>query len=628
MSKLSLLLVLFLFCGNVIYSQNLCNCIPFQKQIKETEFKLEKKDFEAFSASLKTIKSNDGYCQHIKLALSIDALISQNEVEKADSVKNEFQKIVNRESCVSSIALLYYSEGALFLKQKLFDSATARLIRAQDLSVQLKDTSLQLKIITRLARCFKEIRQPNKAVEYDKLGIKLSRLIGDDKQLVQFYGNLCGHFGLWYDVNPDKKHFDSIKKYFPITIKLARKINASSRIAQCFSILAGVVYYDKAYNLSLSYCDSSLSYLNPEKHFTQCAAVYQKKCDNYIELKKYDLALKFANLYLVMNKKEGDVLLVATAYERLYEVYKLIGKTDEALRYHERMVQIRDSIRTQEVTETVNDMEQKYHKSENEKEINKLNYEKGALHQQKEIDKLQIRSLIGIVATIVLLLIVIVFFYRQSIIKSKLNTIEIEQRLNRARMNPHFFFNALASLQNLSLSDTKKELVPGYISKFSKIMRQSLESTFNELDTIENEISFLTDYLELQKLRSENRFDYEFDIDDLIETNELLIPGMILQPFIENSIEHGFKNLSRVGHIKISFFKDDKNLRIVVLDNGQGIKDNEKHKNYPSRATQIIKDRLYLLNKKYKCDATYQLASLDNDMGIMVTITLPIIAQR
>jgi sensor histidine kinase YesM len=233
--------------------------------------------------------------------------------------------------------------------------------------------------------------------------------------------------------------------------------------------------------------------------------------------------------------------------------------------------------------------------------------------------------LIGIVAAIVLLLVVIVFFYRQSVIKNQLNTIEIEQRLNRVRMNPHFFFNALASLQSLSLSDSKRESVPGFISKFSKIMRQSLESTFNELDTIENEISFLTDYLELQKLRSENRFNYAFDIDDSIETNELMIPGMILQPFIENSIEHGFKAIAHEGLITISFTKSGQSLKITIMDNGQGIKNNEEHKAYPSRATQIIKDRLFLLNKTYKSNTTFALTTLENDKGIKVEINLPVI---
>ncbi|MBK6985182.1 MAG: hypothetical protein IPH32_10700 [Bacteroidetes bacterium] len=217
---------------------------------------------------------------------------------------------------------------------------------------------------------------------------------------------------------------------------MARKLNAKSRIAQCFSILAGVVYYDKTYDLALAYCDSSLSYLNPEKHLTQCAAVYQKKCDNYIELKQYDLALKFANLYLETNIKDGNVLFIATAYERLYEVNKLMGNADVALSYYERTIKIRDSLRTQEVTETVNELEQKYNKAQNEKQIKELS-------QQQEIDSLRIRSLIALSSVAALLALVIFFVYRQKSIKDKLKTMETEQRLNRARMNPHFFLTPL-----------------------------------------------------------------------------------------------------------------------------------------------------------------------------------------
>ena len=100
---------------------------------------------------------------------------------------------------------------------------------------------------------------------------------------------------------------------------------------------------------------------------------------------------------------------------------------------------------------------------------------------------------------------------------------------------------------------------------------------------------------------------------------------MILQPFIENSIEHGFKNIKHEGFILISFSINNKSLKITIVDNGQGIKDNEKHKTYPSRATQIIKDRLFLLNKTYKSNANFVLTTLDNDQGIKVEINLPII---
>ena len=620
------LTIILIFCfWNFGYSQNSCNCDVYKKQFSELESFLEKKDYENFDSQISSLTTKDFVCQQKKWAFLIEAYILKNKLANGDSVCALFSKSITKNTCEPILALYNYQKGSLELKNNSFENATIYLIKANEKTIALKDTLLRLKVMAKLALSFNKLRQPEKAVEYDRIGIKLLSSYKNEKQLVQYLSNMVGHFGVWYDVTSDKKYLDSIKKYIPVSISLARKLNVKSRISQAFSVLAGVLWIEKNHLKSLSLCDSSLSYLDPNKNFKPCAAVYQKYCDNYIELKKYDLALKYANLYLDMNKKEGDILLVATAYERLYEVNKLMGKTAVALAYHERMVQIRDSIRTQEVTETVNDMEQKYHKSENEKEINKLNYEKEALHQQKEIDKLQIRSLIGIIVAIGLLLLAIVFFYRQSVLKNQLNTIEIEQRLNRVRMNPHFFFNALASLQNLSLSDSKKELVPGFISKFSKIMRQSLESTFNELDTIENEISFLTDYLELQKLRSENRFNYEFELDDSIETNELLIPGMILQPFIENSIEHGFKNIAHEGLIAINFTKSDKMLKIIILDNGEGIKDNEKHKTYPSRATQIIKDRLFLLNKTYKSNATFALTTLQNDKGIKVEINLPII---
>lgn len=618
-------IILFFFCWTHSSSQDQCNCSIYKTQFTDLESLLEKKNYDDFDVKIKSLKAENLVCRQRVLGFLVDEYVTRNQSEKADSVLALFFETITKNTCQEILAIYNYEKGYLELKKNSFDNATTFLIQAKESASKLGDTLLQAKAISRLALSFNKLRQPGKAVEYDKLGIKLLANYKNQTQLLQFYSNINGHFGVWFDITADKKYLDSIKKYIPISISLARKLNADSRISQAFSILAGVLWIEKDYRKSLMLCDSSLSYLDPTKHYKSCGAIYQKYCDNYIELKKYDLAIKYANLYLDMSKKEDDILLIATSYERLYEVNKMMGKTDLALSFYERTVKIRDSIRTNEVTETVNDIEQKYHKSENEKEINKLNYEKETLNQQKEIDKLQIRSLIGIVAAIILLLVVIVFFYRQSVIKNQLKTIEIEQRLNRARMNPHFFFNALASLQNLSLTDSKKELLPGFISKFSKIMRQSLESTFNELDTIENEISFLTDYLELQKLRSENRFNYEFEFDDAIETNELLIPGMILQPFIENSIEHGFKNITHEGFISIGFAIKDKSLQIVILDNGQGIKDNEKHKTYPSRAIQIIKDRLFLLNKTYKSNANFVLTTLDNDKGIKVEINLPVI---
>jgi len=323
---------------------------------------------------------------------------------------------------------------------------------------------------------------------------------------------------------------------------------------------------------------------------------------------------------------EKDILSIANAYERLYEVEKLRNNFPSSLFYHERFTQIRDSIRTGDKIKVINEMEQKYNKAENEKQINKLGFEKNILSKEKEIDSLRLKSLIGIVVAIVFVLIAVVFFYRQSIIKSKLQKMETEQRLNRARMNPHFFFNVLASIQTMILEeqDSKKSAI--MISKFSKIMRQSLESTYTELVCIEEEQQFISNYLDIQQMRYENKFCYEIEIAKEIDIDTLQVPSMLIQPFIENSIEHGFRDLSYEGKLTIKFEIENSQLKVSCIDNGKGFRTTEKHKGYPSRATQIIKDRLTLLNTQFKTNAHFDLIT-NPDQGTQVAIYLPILNQ-
>jgi len=384
--------------------------------------------------------------------------------------------------------------------------------------------------------------------------------------------------------------------------------------------ISDVYYIKKDYHNALRYCKESLKYrkfLLPGEIIMS----YAKYSDCASKLNQNETALMYVDSVKVALKYIDVKYYWLMYYERSYEYNRKAHKYEAAFESMERYNALKDSIYNVDKSTALNELIQKYNKVENEKTI-------GALNQQREIDKLQIRSLFAFTGIAILIIVIIIFIFRQSLVKNKLKTIETEQRLNRARMNPHFFFNALASLQNISLSESKKDLVPGFIAKFSKIMRQSLESTFTELDTIENEIAFLTDYLELQKLRSESRFVYEFELDDGIAPNELLVPGMILQPFIENSIEHGFKNIDYEGSIKIAFKLEDKILKILITDNGQGIKEDEKHKMYPSRSTQIIKDRLYLLNKTYKTNATFDLTNLEQGKGTLVRISLPVIYKK
>ena len=193
-------------------------------------------------------------------------------------------------------------------------------------------------------------------------------------------------------------------------------------------------------------------------------------------------------------------------------------------------------------------------------------------------------------------------------------------------MNPHFFFNALASLQTYALQGNDGKSIAVNLSKFAHIMRETLESTYKDYITIGKEIDFLNEYLELQKLRFPQKFNYEITLADTIESDTQIIPSMILQPFVENSIEHGFTGIDYTGNIQIDFKKENDNLLITVIDNGKGLADQKKgNGEHVSRASQIIKDRLYLLNKKLKTKARFLITNNEEGAGTVVKVYLPIL---
>lgn len=355
---------------------------------------------------------------------------------------------------------------------------------------------------------------------------------------------------------------------------------------------------------------------------------YLRATDHYLSQQKNTMALAFIDSTYDALETDPNEYYGVEISKRSYELNKELGNYKDALMAHEMLRTYEASIFNHEQINQVNTLQQKYNKVQNEKTISKLNQDKQILNKNKQIDQLKINLLaIGAVLLLVIILLVI-FIYRQKRIKQKKETLEAELRLNRSRMNPHFFFNALTSIQTLSLKEDKSVEVSFYISKFSKIMRSLLESTYTELFTIEEEIEFLKQYLDIQKFYSDNKFTYEIKLAENIEASEFYIPPMILQPFIENSIEHGFKNMKGDGSIVIEFKKTLSELNISITDNGLGFQKNEKHKSYPSRATEIIKDRLFLLNKKHKSHANYSLKSQMNMQGMQVNINLPLITEK
>jgi len=206
----------------------------------------------------------------------------------------------------------------------------------------------------------------------------------------------------------------------------------------------------------------------------------------------------------------------------------------------------------------------------------------------------------------------------------------LEQKSLQAMMNPHFIFNALGSIQNYLLHNKPNE-AGIYLSQFARLIRQNLNAIDSSITNLEEEVDRLKNYLELEKLRMENKFDYTIEIEEEIESDMLFIPAMIIQPFVENSVWHGIANLAGKGMIHISFkLFQETSLQIVVEDSGIGLKNAE---NYGSQSNHhlrigmnITRKRLALLQQKYGTETNLLYSEISPgapNPGTKVTIVVP-----
>lgn len=208
---------------------------------------------------------------------------------------------------------------------------------------------------------------------------------------------------------------------------------------------------------------------------------------------------------------------------------------------------------------------------------------------------------------------------------------ELEMQALQAQMNPHFIFNSINGIQSFVLAGDMDGVL-GYLSDFSKIVRFSLENATKKQVSLEQKIEFLHSYIRLEQMRFPDKFDYEIQTKN-IDAAVLFIPPMIIQPFVENTIRHGFMNIKHKGHLVIRFEEiGDDVIKCIITDNGGGrqkIAQNSDRRDKDKRlhSTEITETRIRLFNtpgspEKYRVVYT-DLYENDQPRGLMVEIYLP-----
>jgi ligand-binding sensor domain-containing protein len=209
----------------------------------------------------------------------------------------------------------------------------------------------------------------------------------------------------------------------------------------------------------------------------------------------------------------------------------------------------------------------------------------------------------------------------------------LEMQALRSQINPHFIFNALNAIQGY-YNDHDELNANYYLSSFSSLIRKTLNNAQTHWLTISEDIEILKTYIELEKMRLDNSFDYSIKVDEDIILNNRLIPAMLLQPYVENAINHGLRNLKgETGRLNIScVLEEGRRILCRVEDNGVGYAKakqfDTRAKNYKSMGMTITQQRIETINQLYNTNITTKIkdkCAIDNRLhGTIVEISLPL----
>ncbi len=196
---------------------------------------------------------------------------------------------------------------------------------------------------------------------------------------------------------------------------------------------------------------------------------------------------------------------------------------------------------------------------------------------------------------------------------------ELEQKALQLQMNPHFLFNSLNSIQAFVLSNDTDNAIR-YLSKFSQLMRRTLANSRESMIPLRDEIQALSLYLEIEKLRFDDKFEFAIQLDPAIDDSYIEIPPMILQPYVENAIIHGLMHTTEKGLLHINISLEDENIICIIEDNGIGREKAAEIKKQSgierkSRGMLITKERLEILNMYSKDQYTVKIIDLKDTNG-------------
>lgn len=467
-----------------------------------------------------------------------------------------------------------------------------------------------------ITRLYYFMNENEKALKINLNNLKIAREINDPQMIAGLLADIGSNYMTFGDTAATIRYYKESGRY-------AEQIGPKYRL-EIYNCIG------EAYNLLHKYDSAAWFFrksyrLAKDENFTRGkVATLSLMTSNELLRGNDPAAEKYGREGLRLADSIGFIEEVSSISRILVQCYKNQGKFKEALDVLELYNSTKDSVSNEKNRKIALQHEFDYEFEKKESQ-NKL------LAQENEIQGLQLSRdryfLFGLGGLVLLILLFAWLLMRQNRLSADRRNTQLEQKLLLSQMNPHFIFNSLQAIQGFILKRDEKQAVK-YLSAFAAITRNVLENSRMEMISLLKETALLENYLLLQKLRYGKRFDYEIRISSDIDLETTAIAPMLLQPFVENAIEHGFRNIDDDGRIVISYFLKDDRLVVEIRDNGRGLKPATGNGKHHSLSFAITRERVALMNKKTSRKVAFVVADAfpgnAERRGVQVMFSLPL----
>lgn len=607
----------------------------------------------------KAIATSYAYQGHNYSAIGEDSL-ALDSYDRAMEIREKNNNL-------KGVARLIYNKGLVYFNESDYARANDNNRKAYVIFEKEKDSFLMAKMLNSIGINYMYLSQYPKAIKsyldakriYEDLNLtgdkqyasilsnigllyarleKFDESEGYQKQALDFFkendfqegvANALTNLGRVYnDKGDSKKAIESYKQAYDIMEKNSNERGMASALTN-----TGIAYVEMGdYIEAIPFFNKTQKIYEKLKNTNNLAIVHRNLGDCYAlgEDVNFKLAEKNYESSFQYAKEAGSINLQFNALDQLAILQVKMGDYKRAYTNKTKAVVLRDSFSSAEKKEEIALLEADY---EYEKEKSELqsDYEKKQAVSKAEMARqnLMITGL-SIGALLIVLFSTVAFqLYRKrekvmsekKLSEFKTKVAETELKALRSQMNPHFIFNAMNSISDYMAKNDVKT-ANNFLIKFSKLIRAILESSEKKWISLEEDINLTELYMEIESLRLKDKFLHSFKVDDNVDVENTMVPPLILQPFIENSIWHGISQKKTMGHIDVSVKIENQFLVCTVDDDGVGRKNGTNTMGKTSMGLKITKNRLDIINQLKKENGSIHM--FDKKEGFRVELKLPL----